>query len=208
MNPQVDLTITKTDSADPVNRGSQVTYTLAVSKQWSKRSDERHVVDTLPAGLTFVSATGGTVTAPSNGNQQVTVVVGNLASGATANVTITATVNQNAAATLTNTATVSSTESTAGFDTNTNNNTDTETTATQATIDLAITKADSADPAVPGSPLTYTIVVTNNGPSDATQVNVSDNLPDGIQVTSATSTVGTVTIPASAQTQPLRTTMT
>ena len=199
VNPQVDLAITKTDSADPVNRGSQITYTMNVVNNGPSAATNVTVVDTLPAGLTFVSATGGTVTAPVGGNQQVSVAVGNLASGATATVTILATVGQGAAASLTNTATVSSTESIAGFDTNPANNTDTETTATQGTIDLVVTKSDSVDPATPGSPLTYTIIVTNNGPSDATLVTLTDNLPDGIQVTSAISTVGTVTIPASAQ---------
>ena len=199
VNPQVDLAITKTDSADPVNRGSQVTYTMTVVNNGPSAATNVTVVDTLPAGLTFVSATGGTVTAPVGGNQQVSVAVGNLASGATATVTILATVGQGAAASLTNTATVSSTESTAGFDTNPANNTDTETTATQGTIDLVVTKSDSADPAAPGNTLTYTILVQNSGPSDATLVTLNDNLPDGIQITSATSTVGTVTIPASAQ---------
>ncbi len=199
VNPQVDLAITKTDSADPVNRGSQVTYTLDVVNNGPSGATNVVVADTLPAGLTFVSATGGTVTAPVGGNQLVSVAVGNLASGGTATVTIVATVDQSAAALLTNTATVTSTESTAGFDTNTLNNSDTETTATQGTIDLVVTKSDSVDPAAPGNTLTYTILVTNNGPSDATLVTLSDNLPDGIQITSATSTVGTVTIPASAQ---------
>ncbi len=199
VNPQVDLAITKTDSADPVNRGSQVTYTLEVVNNGPSGATNVTVVDTLPAGLTFVSATGGTVTPPSGGNQQVSVVVGNLASGGTATVTILANVEQSAANLLTNTATVSSTESTAGFDTNTANNTDTETTATAGTIDLVVTKTDSADPIAPGNTLTYTIVVSNSGPSDATLVTLTDNLPDGIRVTSATSTIGTVTIPATAQ---------
>ncbi len=199
VNPQVDLAITKTDSADPVNRGSQVTYTLQVVNNGPSGATNVTVVDTLPAGLTFVSATGGTVTPPSGGNQQVSVVVGNLASGGTATVTILANVEQSAGNLLTNTATVSSTESIAGFDTNTANNTDTETTATTGTIDLVVTKTDSADPIAPGNTLTYTIVVSNSGPSDATLVTLTDNLPDGIRVTSATSSVGTVTIPATAQ---------
>ena len=43
--------------------------------------------------------------------------------------------------------------------------------------DLAITKTDSPDPVVTGSNITYTINVTNTGPSDATSVVVTDNLP-------------------------------
>lgn len=199
VNPQVDLAITKVDDVDPVNRGGQITYTLAVTNNGPSTATNVQVIDTLPADVTFVSATGGTVTGPVAPSTDVTIDVGTLASGASTNVTITVDVLQAAGATITNTAIVQSDESTAGFDTDTTNNSATETTATQGTIDLAITKADSVDPAIPGQPLTYTLVVTNNGPSDATGVTVTDNLPDGIQVTSATSTVGTVSVPASAQ---------
>ncbi len=199
VNPVVDLQITKTDSADPVSRGGTLTYTMQVVNNGPSGATNVEVVDTLPAGVTFVSATGGTVTPPSGGSSDVVVAIGSLASGGTATVTITVDVTQAAAASISNTAIVRSTESLAGFDSNTANNTDTETTATQGVIDLAITKTDSADPVSPGEPLVYTLIVTNNGPSDATGVNVVDNLPDGIRITSASSTVGTVTIPASAQ---------
>jgi uncharacterized repeat protein (TIGR01451 family) len=157
------------------------------------------VVDTLPAGLTFDSATGGTVTAPTGGNQTVIVNVGSLASGASTTVTITANVEQSAAANLTNNAVVRSTESTNGFDTNTANNSANETTAVQSNIDLQITKTDSVDPVVAGNSFVYTLIVTNAGPSDATGVVVTDDLPDGLQITSATSTIGTVSLPSSAQ---------
>src|SRR6185436_12898559 len=46
-----------------------------------------------------------------------------------------------------------------------------------STAELAITKTDSPDPVVSGSNVTYTIVVTNNGPGLAQSVVVTDNLP-------------------------------
>jgi uncharacterized repeat protein (TIGR01451 family) len=199
VNPQVDLQITKSHPAGIVNRGSQLTYTLNVQNNGPSGATNVQVVDTLPAGLTFVSATGGTVTPPSGGNQTVTIDLGDMASGGSAVVTITVTVDQTAAASVINTAVVRSTESIAGFDTVISNNTATDPTSTQGTIDLAVTKTASAGTVAPGNNETYTIIVTNNGPSTATLVNLIDNLPDGIQITSATSTVGTVTIPASAQ---------
>jgi uncharacterized repeat protein (TIGR01451 family) len=45
---------------------------------------------------------------------------------------------------------------------------------------LAITKSDSTDPVVPGSNFSYTLTVTNNVPSSAQTVSVSDTLPAGV----------------------------
>ena len=42
--------------------------------------------------------------------------------------------------------------------------------STAVLADVAITKADGTDPVIPGASLTYTLVVTNNGPSTATSV--------------------------------------
>ena len=49
-----------------------------------------------------------------------------------------------------------------------------------APIDLALVKKDDIDPVVVGEKVTYTLMVTNNGESDATGVVVIDTLPDGI----------------------------
>ena len=48
-----------------------------------------------------------------------------------------------------------------------------------ASADVAITKADVPDPVTVGGPLTYTLVVTNNGPDDASSIVVTDTLPSG-----------------------------
>jgi len=58
------------------------------------------------------------------------------------------------------------------------NNTDTVSNPLSPRIDLAITKTDSRDPVEPGSTFSYTLDIVNNGPSDATGVIVTDNLPD------------------------------
>lgn len=200
VNPDIDLQITKDDDVDPVNRGGVLVYTLTVFNDGPSGATNVEVVDTLPTGVTFVSATGGTVTGGTVGTSgPVTIDLGSMASKQTKVITLTVNVANNAPASISNSAIVRSTESTAGFDHDTTNNTAVEPTATQGTIDLELTKTASAASVKPGQSLVYTIVVTNKGPSDATLVSLTDNIPDGIRITGATSTVGTVTIPASAQ---------
>jgi uncharacterized repeat protein (TIGR01451 family) len=63
---------------------------------------------------------------------------------------------------------------------------------------LSLTKTASPNPGVTLANLTYRLTVTNNGPSPATNVVVTDNLPVGINFTSATPTqgmcIGTTTV--------------
>ncbi len=47
-------------------------------------------------------------------------------------------------------------------------------------VSLSISKTNSPDPYVPGSPLTYTVTVNNAGPGTATAASVSDPLPSAL----------------------------
>ena len=58
--------------------------------------------------------------------------------------------------------------------------------APAGSANLKITKADSPDPARVGSNLAYAIGVENLGPAPATGVTVTDNLPKGVDLVSAT----------------------
>jgi uncharacterized repeat protein (TIGR01451 family) len=68
--------------------------------------------------------------------------------------------------------------------------------------DLEITKSDSPDPVVAGTPLTYLIEVTNHGPDDTSGVVVTDSLPPEVTFDPASSSpacseaAGTVTCTA------------
>ena len=55
---------------------------------------------------------------------------------------------------------------------------------------LALTKIDSADPVSVGSPFTYTLTATNNGPLDATNVTLVDTLPATVDWQSSTPSQG------------------
>jgi uncharacterized repeat protein (TIGR01451 family) len=62
--------------------------------------------------------------------------------------------------------------------------------AQPVTANLKITKTDSPDPVRVGQSLTYTIGVEDQGPSPATGVTVTDNLPKGVDLVSASGPSG------------------
>src|SRR3954449_10919229 len=102
-----DLSITKTDSPDPVVQGNNLTYTIRVQNPATSTGPATSVVvtDNLPSGVDFVSATGGTC---QRSGSTVTCNLGQVNAGSTAVVTIV--VKTKKAGTLSNTATVSSPE--------------------------------------------------------------------------------------------------
>jgi uncharacterized repeat protein (TIGR01451 family) len=183
-----DLSITKTDDADPVTAGADLTYTMTVTNNGPSDATGVVVTDAIPAGTTFVSADNGGVESAGT----VSWAVGALADGATSTLHVVVHVNAGRIADLSNTALVEGDQ----LDTDATNDSATESTAVSASADLSITKSDSADPATVGTDLTYTIVATNNGPSDATGVTITDPLPAGTTFVSADNggveSVGTV----------------
>ena len=61
------------------------------------------------------------------------------------------------------------------------------------TADLSVAKSDSPDPVIKGNELTYTVVVTNNGPGAAITVKLTDSLPADVSLVSVTTTTGSCT---------------
>src|SRR5207245_7508304 len=87
-----------------------------------------------------------------------------LVAGGTATFTVSATVKSSATGTLSNTATV--TAQAGVTDSPTGNNSATDDTTITFSSDLAITKTDGKTSVNAGAADSYTIVATNNGPSD------------------------------------------
>jgi len=126
MRPAADLALSIADSPDPVLERDQLTYTVTVDNLGPGAAPNTRLVDTLPEGPSFVSATASQGNCVrdinSNSNGVLTCELGTIAAGGHATVTIV--VEPRREGTITNTATVN-----AGTpDPNTDNNSDTETT--------------------------------------------------------------------------------
>jgi uncharacterized repeat protein (TIGR01451 family) len=180
VNGVSDLTITKTHTGSFIQGQTGATYTLtATNSGTAATSGTVTVVDTLPTGLTATAASGiswaCSLNTPSAGKVQCTrsdvLAVGSSypAINLTVNVSASVPVGTNS---ITNSASVSG-----GAETNTANNGATDPTTVTALADLRLSKtATPASPSVGGT-FSYTITVTNDGPSTATNVQVTDRLP-------------------------------
>ncbi|MBT8403842.1 MAG: DUF11 domain-containing protein, partial [Gemmatimonadetes bacterium] len=187
-----DLSVTKTGAAVDT-AGTAISWTVQASNAGPSDAAGVVVSDTLPAGFTFVSASGGgTYSATTNA---VTWTVGGLADGASTPVyAVNATIPATASGAVTNRARVAATtpDPTAG------NDRDAVTTTVVAAADLSVTKTGAAVDTA-GTAIAWTVQATNAGPSDATGVVVSGTLPAGFAFVSATGG-GTYSAPTNAVT--------
>jgi large repetitive protein len=186
--PSADLVLTKTAPLT-VEPDGTLEYTLHVDNKGPSVAHKVKVSDPLPTGVEFVSADTGCAAAGTT----VTCELAELAVGASVDFHVTVHVPFALGGTaLTNTASVGAEEG----DLEPGNNTSTVKTNVGPAADLAITK--TMGKAEAGKPLTYTLAVTNKGPSASSAVTVKDTLPAGITFKSATPSQGTCS--ASGQT--------
>jgi uncharacterized repeat protein (TIGR01451 family) len=177
LTPQANLSITKTDGQTTEVPGTAVTYTIVASNAGPSAVTGATVADTIPGTITgatwtCVGAGGGSCAASGSGNINQTV---NLPVGATVTYTLSGTISASATGSLSNTATVTVPAGVTDPSPANNSATDTDTLTPQA--DLSITKTDGQTTAVPGAPITYTIVASNAGPSAVTGATVADTIP-------------------------------
>lgn len=181
-----NLSLTKSDSPDPVVAGENLVYTLGVDNAGPETADAAVVTDTLPSGVTFVSASA-TVGTATHSNGVVTWNLGNVdPDDPPRTLTVTVQVDPQTTGSLTNSATVSSATS----DPDTGNNLAGSTTEVTAVADLTLTKTDTPDPVIAGSSLSYTLTLGNAGPSTARDVVLTDPLPAGVSFVSAVGGTG------------------
>ncbi|HEY1017147.1 MAG TPA: hypothetical protein VGE07_30815 [Herpetosiphonaceae bacterium] len=166
------------DAPDPVDAGSLITYTLSITNTGPSFAAAVVVSDTIPVNTSFAalnSPAGWSCTTPPVGSRGL-VSCSNSAFGlASASFTLAVKVDPATptGSTITNRATIQASTN----DPATANNQATTTTAVKTSANLAIDVSDEPDPVIAGTPLTYTITVSNNGPSFSINNVLTNTLP-------------------------------
>jgi uncharacterized repeat protein (TIGR01451 family)/fimbrial isopeptide formation D2 family protein len=162
-----DMAVTKVAGTDHPDVGSNVTFTIVATNNGPDDATNAQVADTLPAGLTFVSATPSVGSWAGN-----TWTIGTLTNGSSETLLLVAHVADPGS--ITNTATVSADP----FDPVPGNNS--ASASISQTLDLAVTKSvDESTPNV-GSTVAFTVRVSNSGVNAAHTVVIHDALPAGL----------------------------
>ncbi len=191
--PVFDLGITKSGPATAVpGSTTNISYTITVANAAGpSAANNATVVDTLPAGVTFLSATLNlTAITPTIAGQQLTFAVPSVGVGTNNNqvIVINARVTDaSLTGTIVNNTTVSATGEAGPLA-----NTASFTTTLNPTADVGVVKRVNSATAASGGSLTYTIEVSNTGASSAAGVALTDTLPTGLTFTSGTGPNGQV----------------
>ena len=181
IDQSADLNLSKTvDTATP-DYHSEVVFTLRVTNDGPTESASATVEDALPEGLVYISHTGEGFFDPDTN----TWTTPSISFESTAEIAIT--VRVETVEPVTNTACITE----ARFPDPHESDNCAAASITPVASDLALTKtlaSFSGDPATNTITATFTLRVTNDGPTDATGVIVDDPLPEGAALVSATGT--------------------
>jgi len=172
-----DISVVKT-GAPAITAGQNLVYTITVTNPGPDAALGVLLFDTLPPGTTFVSISPACTV-----NGSISCEIGTMSPGATVVYTLTVLVGDTTS--ISNTATVT----TGSVDPDTTNNSSTATTAVTPQADLAVTKS-GASSVTAGTNIAWTVTLTNNGPSTAQSVTLTDTLPAGTTFVSIVQTTG------------------
>lgn len=179
-----NLAVTQTAPAE-VFITQPVTFTVEVSNQGPHAAPVM-LTSPLPAGVVFMEAAGAGWTCSPLADGELTCHYPALAAGESASLEVwMQTGNEPGAVTLA--AAVSSTDV---ADREVENNEHQQKVLVRPAANLALAQTASAAEVKPGAALTYTLNVTNTGPSSASGVVITSELPEGTGFFSASSSLG------------------
>jgi uncharacterized repeat protein (TIGR01451 family) len=190
-DPGSPISVTKTDSPDPVASGAEITYTITVRNTGGSRltnvglSDQVNGVGGIgvPPQLVLTSSRGSCI---QTGNL-VTCSAGNIEGNGSWVVTIRGIVTAANGTTLNNTVSVSGTRSAQNFTTTATATTLVSNNGGSGIPDLSISKAGPTSVNI-SSPMSYTLTINNAGTANATDVTVVDTVPAGLTGIAASGT--------------------
>lgn len=181
--PSPDVKVEKQDdvTAGGVASGAQFTYTVTATNLGGSVATDVNINDTIPAGLTIVSASNGCTIS----GQDVTCALGNLAAGASASVTITVQATDGACPEVVNHATVTAGNEPAGNQANnTSNDVTTLVNCVSPGVAVRIAKTNDADgdghytnseeAKRSGLDVPFRLEIVNTGTVDATITDLTD----------------------------------
>ncbi len=187
--PGADLAVGITAQPNPVLSRDTLTYSIAVTNFGPSTTTGVNVSHLIPANVTpvFISASQGTY---SQAGGVVIFNLGPMAARATASMTVVVRpADVPAPVTVFSTAIVSSEQPDFSLG---NNSATVATLVNPRTADLALAMTAVPNPVLMGGTLTYTVTLTNNGPSAAsTPFTVTNILPSSVQIQSTTVSPGT-----------------
>ncbi|MEQ1849776.1 MAG: hypothetical protein ABL890_04260 [Candidatus Peribacteraceae bacterium] len=171
--PSSTLSLTKTDGRTQAAPGETLTYTIAIQNTSDIDATNITLTDVIPLHVAYVSASdGGQLIGPEVQWQNLTIP---------AHAIVTRTLTVRVVSTALNGSVIANTAAVGNI---TATDTTTVVTAEQK-ADLVIRKTSNAQSVVRGQNVLYTIQVTNLGPANATNVIVTDNIPDNLNYVSA-----------------------
>lgn len=184
--PVADVGVEKTVTPSTQNFGQEVTHHIVVTNYGPNDATGVQVVDLLPdqTSLLFVRVANisqGTYD-PLSGYWQV----GNLANGTSTSIDLVFTVNRSNT-TLNNTATKTFANE---LDPNTSNDSSQASVDVPPAADISITKTVSNPRPYIHEVITFTLIVQNHGPDDASYVYVVDQIPAGVNYVSSSANYG------------------
>ncbi|HEX6641825.1 MAG TPA: IPTL-CTERM sorting domain-containing protein, partial [Thermoanaerobaculia bacterium] len=191
VTPDADISVTNSDSPDPVSPGANITYTQSIANGGPDAAPNATFSETLPASVGFqsISAPAGfSCTTPAVGaSGAINCSNPSFASGASGTITLVVNVIASSGSVLNTIVGGSDVQDPDSLD---NSATVTTTIITPLIADLGISKFTNSDNAAAGASLAYTITLTNNGPDAASNVVVTDALLPELLFQSITAPAG------------------
>lgn len=200
--PAADLSIFVNSGSDTAVPGTSLTYNVRVRNNGPNHVADARVINTLPDALVNTtwscSASPGSFCRGSNGFGNLNMLVDILAGGEVTYI-VSGNISPGATGTLVNSASITAPS---GFvESNSSNNIASNTIVLSPKVNYTLTITDNRSEISPGETNVYNIVATNNGPSTAFGVVITNVLPDTLTPLSWTcsASAGSYCAPSSAQ---------